>query len=1292
MAHGKKYDINFTANLHDTIKSATLEIYVEGFGGSSTSVKATGEPVTVDWKTKNDPFAPIKGSELIFNLFSTSNFEFKEFWTAQINDVYCLLKIGGSDVWSGTLIPNVYSESFDDTPYPSKVRFTDIFAVLKHIRFESGGINTGTLISGYKSLFEIIQTCLNIVEPKRNIVEVVNVWDDDMNTSNSTLKETIVDSRIFREQDDNGDDRGMMCRDVIKEICIAQGLEIFQSSDNKWYVVWLGERLKSNPSYFEFDTSGSQVDSGSLSWEKTITNDLSTGLLLTEGANLETNDPIDSVVYHYDHTHLSVHRTQLIRDRLLPKGMKWEITKHDRRFWDRSPNIENYFNTDTESVREKPHPDSGASYLYKIKRDLLRDNNITANQDNWKLGSKPNSKEDNWLNPVDEPSASKTRTNVPVASGDNLQFYLRQWFHKKYLQDGFSWSGTYQCWIFMQISVGDYYLDGDPSSMSWVQDSSKRFVLNPKLTRTRDTKGIELHAKHWDFTTPDLPETGLKDVNIRVFIPMNFDVRKGIHLENWYIQAFGVEYLPNGDRNFEEVFKADIRDDEDVNPQSKDIDVMMGDGPARISATSFRVDNSDKEITDNWQEGGSGTKKPAHQIFLFEPIEKIMGDYRQIVEGGRLYGDVDFHNVIKMQYAELDSFMLLGMKWNVSTGERRCKLYEVREYTGGYTEEDYEEATSPPSTRLPESEEQELVKRFDINKNGADSFESGDYSVADPVKGTEYVYKDATDYPQGSVEASYAFQEQNKAEVLDYSTNKRHSSETNNIDHVSGQNGQALDLNGTDSFAKFGDVNDVGGADKLDLAMKVNFDNFSTPVVLQKDGQYKVQINSNNKVEFSVWVGGQKTLTSATALSTSTWYNIICVYDGSDMYIYIDGSEDAKQAQTGNIDASANDFILGYDGSSNYMDGKIEYAEVRANGMTATEVTALDNQIEGVEQTVTSHGLEEGDLVGSGLHDEINELQMVVTRKVNSDKFIANPVKGSAVDTNNLVRVGNIYRPDRQTGLRLSGRSVQQITDVETFSDYKNTTNVAVQLNRNGIELGQGEKKLTVISKKVQTGTDVPVEVDAYTDLAGFDLLKNDSFAGNFNWQKRNSHAVDAKLGDISGTHKIVTAVRKSGLALDNEAGKRVKTITPTGVQRTFAHNHYMGTKDIVRVMVWEELNSGEYDSHGLTNFDIDSQDKITVDFGYKPSGTFHIVTVAPVGSGDKNNVNVAEVDINGDGSTSYTLPHRLDTREVAFGVLKDVDNNETAGVPNMQTNGENEIKITYGYSFSGNHKLFLFG
>lgn len=259
----------------------------------------------------------------------------------------------------------------------------------------------------------------------------------------------------------------------------------------------------------------------------------------------------------------------------------------------------------------------------------------------------------------------------------------------------------------------------------------------------------------------------------------------------------------------------------------------------------------------------------------------------------------------------------------------------------------------------------------------------------------------------------YNFNENDNTVVYDYSTNGKDATAINNFSVVAGELGFAGRFNGVTTDLIFGDVGGVAGTDKLAVFSKFKKSSDKVQYLAYKRDHFRMYLNGSGKLIFEVFIGGAWFgPTSDLIFNDAEWYNVLCVYDGAKIYIYVAGLEDSSIIKVGNIDASSNDFIIGSD-TANFFDGVIELVEVWNTAHTAAQALAHANNPIGIKyKTLQDHNLELGDLISTSVYD--SPKGMVVTYKDDSTTYRAVPVLGKINFSETPVRRGNIYQISRQ--------------------------------------------------------------------------------------------------------------------------------------------------------------------------------------------------------------------------------------------------------------------------------------
>ncbi len=101
----------------------------------------------------------------------------------------------------------------------------------------------------------------------------------------------------------------------------------------------------------------------------------------------------------------------------------------------------------------------------------------------------------------------------------------------------------------------------------------------------------------------------------------------------------------------------------------------------------------------------------------------------------------------------------------------------------------------------------------------------------------------------------------------------------------------------------------------------------------------------NDRPEFRVFTDAYSTLAASTVLLPNTWYHVCGTYDGANMRVYIDGTQEGITGKTGAIkaEAAASVWIGDQPGAptERSFDGRLEDVRVYDRALTAGEVSTL---------------------------------------------------------------------------------------------------------------------------------------------------------------------------------------------------------------------------------------------------------------------------------------------------------------------------------------------------------------
>jgi hypothetical protein len=105
------------------------------------------------------------------------------------------------------------------------------------------------------------------------------------------------------------------------------------------------------------------------------------------------------------------------------------------------------------------------------------------------------------------------------------------------------------------------------------------------------------------------------------------------------------------------------------------------------------------------------------------------------------------------------------------------------------------------------------------------------------------------------------------------------------------------------------------------------------------------QGQSNQNVVFVLWSGaaGTTSITATNPITIGGWQQLDCTYDGSNQYIYVDGTQEDITAMTGTIDDTNNAWLSGMTssgGDRRWYDGYIGHYRLYSYGLSADWIEA----------------------------------------------------------------------------------------------------------------------------------------------------------------------------------------------------------------------------------------------------------------------------------------------------------------------------------------------------------------
>jgi hypothetical protein len=225
MAYGLKYTILFK-DIDNY--SNVVEIYQDGFVGTSTELIATEAPATHKYEREDneDITSSIMSATLTISFYSTDVTDFRNFFSYSDREFLVVHKFEGNVVFKGYLLNDITGEPFQDPPYPVVITATDGLAQLKEITLTGPtyDIDLGELI------FEQLKSLDLELD-----YEVCNDLYEGLVMDNTLSIFAQGENENLKIQELTFDELQLNAFDFLLEICKSFGWVLFQR-DGRWVI------------------------------------------------------------------------------------------------------------------------------------------------------------------------------------------------------------------------------------------------------------------------------------------------------------------------------------------------------------------------------------------------------------------------------------------------------------------------------------------------------------------------------------------------------------------------------------------------------------------------------------------------------------------------------------------------------------------------------------------------------------------------------------------------------------------------------------------------------------------------------------------------------------------------------------------------------------------------------------------------------------------------------------------------------------------------------------------------
>ena len=225
MAYGLKYTIPFK-DIDNY--SNVVEIYQDGFVGSSTELIATDQPATHKFEREenDDITSSIMSTTFTISFYSTENTDFRNFFSYSDREFLVIHKFNGNVVFKGYLLNDITGEPFQDPPYPVVITATDGLGQLKEVALTGPSVDT--------DLGSLIFEQLNRLGLELDFEICNDLYEGLVMDNTKSIFDQAEGSNLL-VQDFTFDELELNAFDFLLEICKSFGWVLFQSN-GRWVI------------------------------------------------------------------------------------------------------------------------------------------------------------------------------------------------------------------------------------------------------------------------------------------------------------------------------------------------------------------------------------------------------------------------------------------------------------------------------------------------------------------------------------------------------------------------------------------------------------------------------------------------------------------------------------------------------------------------------------------------------------------------------------------------------------------------------------------------------------------------------------------------------------------------------------------------------------------------------------------------------------------------------------------------------------------------------------------------
>lgn len=234
MAYGLLYRIEFQSRVYK--HSWVVDILKDNYSGSFSYLSLGASPVLKRDNSKN-----IQGTSLMLSLISETIEQLISLYTTDNKQYKVTASKSGVLIWSGYVLPEIYSEEYVNAPYNVDITVSDGVGVLKDVLFE---------LSGEVTILEIFKHCLDKTGLSLSFNLICDLICDLQNASYPSWAQAKINVLGYKVE-------GMSCYDVLAEVLSSCNAYVTQKNG-----AWLIARYTDKTDPYLYNNSLSYIGRG----------------------------------------------------------------------------------------------------------------------------------------------------------------------------------------------------------------------------------------------------------------------------------------------------------------------------------------------------------------------------------------------------------------------------------------------------------------------------------------------------------------------------------------------------------------------------------------------------------------------------------------------------------------------------------------------------------------------------------------------------------------------------------------------------------------------------------------------------------------------------------------------------------------------------------------------------------------------------------------------------------------------------------------------------------------------